>query len=42
MGNKCYTRDLTLDEAKEEQKEMQQKIDDLKSQVNPEKGTLKK
>ena len=41
MGNIFFTRDLTLDEAKDEQDTMFKKIEDLKLRANPKKVGLK-
>ena len=41
MGSRFSTRDLTLDEAKDEQETMPKKIEDLKSRANPKRGRVK-
>ena len=41
MGNRFSTRDLTLDETKDEQEIMFKKIEDLKLRANPKKVGLK-
>ena len=40
MGSRFSTRDLTLDEAKDEQETMPKKIEDLKSRANPKRGRV--
>ena len=41
MGSRFSTRDLTLDEAKDEQETMPKKIEAIKSRANPKRGRVK-